>query len=157
MTTTTSPSATSRSTSASATVSPNRLPSPRTRSTGVLIGVDSVATGEPPFQPGLPCGEDGHEDDVPDDRDDQQRHDLEGAGVDVAGGASRSVIEMTLTREVPLSSEITWLPMGGRMIRVAWGSRMRKKVSRAGSPSELAASSCPRGTADRPERMISAL
>ena len=41
---------------------------------------------------------------------------------------SRSEIASTLTSEVPLSMEMTWLPVGGRTTRIACG-RMTRRIS----------------------------
>jgi hypothetical protein len=63
---------------------------------------------------------------------------------------------MTETMEVPLNRLITSLAALGRMPRIACGATMVKNWRRHGSPSDLAASSCPGSTEMIPARMISA-
>ena len=49
------------------------------------------------------------------------------------------------------------LPVGGMMMRIAWGSTVRRIVIHQPMPSALEASTWPSGTAWMPERTISAM
>jgi hypothetical protein len=68
-----------------------------------------------------------------------------------------STTPMVKAREESFSSATTLLTSGGRAILKACGKVMSMKVCHFDSPSALAASICPLGTACRPERMASAL
>ena len=70
---------------------------------------------------------------------------------------SRSEIARTLTRDVPLSMEMTWLPVGGRTTRIAWGRMTRRMSLPPFIPSARAASCWPLSTEPMPPRMISAM
>ena len=53
--------------------------------------------------------------------------------------------------------EISSLPVGGMMMRIACGSTVRRMVMPQPMPSALEASSWPSGTEEMPERTISAM
>ena len=64
---------------------------------------------------------------------------------------------MTLTREVFFTMEITSLPTGGMITRMACGNTMRRKMVSGRMPSASAARVCPRGTEAMPARITSAV
>ena len=64
---------------------------------------------------------------------------------------------MTITSEVVLSMEMVSLPVGGMMIRMAWGSTMRRRVVALLMPRDCAASVWPSSTEMMPARTISAM
>ena len=66
-----------------------------------------------------------------------------------------STTPTALTSDVVFSIEISSLPVGGMMTRIAWGSTTRRSVWPRVMPSELAASVWPSSTAINPERAIS--
>ena len=53
--------------------------------------------------------------------------------------------------------EMVSFPVGGMMMRMAWGSTMRRSVCDLGHPSDLAASVWPSSTEMMPARTISAI
>src|ERR1700722_9103588 len=68
---------------------------------------------------------------------------------------SSSAIEITLTRLVPLSMLMVWLPVGGTTTRMAWRKTMRLIASRFVIPRASAASIWPVSTDKMPALMIS--
>ena len=69
---------------------------------------------------------------------------------------SSSVNGTASTSDVVLSMPIVSLPVGGMMMRMAWGKITRRMIIERFMPSALAASSWPGSTASRPARTISA-
>ena len=61
------------------------------------------------------------------------------------------------TSDVVFSMEISSLPVGGMITRIACGSTMRRVDSPQDMPSARAASSCPSSTLEIPARTISAM
>ena len=102
--------------------------------------------------------EDARHQEVPDARDDQQRDLLvvrrrRSAGPSTAARCTRT----TLASEVFFSIEITSLPVGGMITRIACGSTIRRIVWIRDMPSDCAASDCPSATEMMPARTISAM
>ena len=62
-----------------------------------------------------------------------------------------------MSSEVSLTIEISSLPVGGTMTRMAWGSTIRRIVVRLSMPRASAASRCPVSTEVMPARAISAM
>src|SRR5664279_2447072 len=68
---------------------------------------------------------------------------------------STSATPMYLAIDVVLSIEMTSLPVGGRITRIAWGNTTKRSVWPRVMPSDVAASVWPSSTAISPERAIS--
>ena len=62
-----------------------------------------------------------------------------------------------MTNEVVFSMEMVSLPVGGMMIRMAWGSTIRRRVCTLVMPRDWAASVWPSSTEMMPALTISAM
>ena len=73
----------------------------------------------------------------------------------LVANCSSSVNGTASTSDVVLSMPIVSLPVGGMMMRMAWGRMMRRMIRVRFMPSAFAASVWPGSTASRPARPIS--